>query len=72
MYLKITGNPKEAATQMETKAVLHKGQVLSGPEYLFKELAKKYPHLFMEIKGEASNSPLKPQKNKMIRPGKVA
>ena len=72
MLLKVVGNASEAATKMETKAVLKQGQVLSGPESVFKELAKKYPSLFKEVQDEASNSPLKPSRNKMIRPNKVA
>lgn len=68
MYLKVIGNAHEAAQVMGTKAILTKGQTLSGPESVFKELAQKYPELFKEVQEEANVSPLMPQKNKLVRP----
>lgn len=68
MYLKVIGNSEDAATKMGTKAILSKGQVLSGPEHLFKELIQNHPELFKEVAENGSESPLKPQKNKLMQP----
>jgi hypothetical protein len=69
MYLKVVGNPLKAAQAMGTKSFIKPGQVLSGPESIFKELARHYPDLFKEIEEDGSQGLFKPSKNKL---GEVA